>query len=267
MEKQIRLLRADEIECRTASVSEKGLSILLYKDARVDQRILDETFGMFGWQHTHQCINGSLYCIVEVYDQESGRWVAKQDVGTIGNYEKEKSQASDSFKRACFNWGIGRELYSAPFIWVPPKDADIRRKDGKFYCSDRFCVASISYNENREIISLRIVNDSKNGKVVFELHSKTGVLEPCKSGRVQEQNSLEPRKSGGTEEKQRTGKQERGISDQQLHILETELQRTGVGMDAVRGRYGFGQAQDMSKEMYSRVMKALAKTKSVNDVA
>lgn len=78
---------------------------------------------------------------------------------------------------------------------------------------------------------------------------------------------MEPRKSGGTEEKQRAGKQERGISDQQLHILETELQRTGVGMDAVRGRYGFGQAQDMSKEMYSRVMKALAKTKSVNDVA
>ena len=100
MEQQIRLLRANEIECRSASVSEKGLSILLYKDARVDQRILDETFGKFGWQRTHQCINGNLYCTVEVYDAKTGRWVAKQDVGTVGDYEKEKSQASDSFKRA-----------------------------------------------------------------------------------------------------------------------------------------------------------------------
>lgn len=80
----IRLLRADEIECRAASVSEKGVSLLLYKDARVDQRILDETFGIFGWQRSHQCIEGSLYCTVEVYDKDSGTWVAKQDVGTPG---------------------------------------------------------------------------------------------------------------------------------------------------------------------------------------
>ncbi len=112
----VRLLRADEIECRAALVKENGLSLLLYKDARVDQRILDETFGAFGWQRSHQCINGNLYCTVEVYDQTSGLWIAKQDVGAMGYAEKEKSQASDSFKRACFNWGIGRELYSAPFI-------------------------------------------------------------------------------------------------------------------------------------------------------
>ena len=120
MEKDlIRLLRAEEIECRIAMVNEKGLSLLLYKDARVDQRILDETFGAFGWKRSHQCIDGNLYCTVEVYNKDSGEWVSKQDVGTTGYTEKEKSQASDSFKRACFNWGIGRELYSAPFIWIP----------------------------------------------------------------------------------------------------------------------------------------------------
>ena len=98
----IRLLRADEIECRISTISEKGLSLLLYKDARVDQRILDETFGAFGWKRSHQCIDGNLYCTVEILDTKSGEWIAKQDVGTTGHTEKEKSQASDSFKRACF---------------------------------------------------------------------------------------------------------------------------------------------------------------------
>lgn len=85
MEKNIiRLLRANEIECRAAVVNEKGLSLLLYKDARVDQRILDETFGLFGWKRSHQCIDGNLYCTVEIYDKTSGCWVSKQDVGTTG---------------------------------------------------------------------------------------------------------------------------------------------------------------------------------------
>lgn len=112
----IRLLRADEIECRVSTINEKGLSLLLFKDARVDQRILDETFTPFGWRRTHQCIDGKLYCTVEVWDSAKGQWVAKQDVGTESYSEKEKGQASDSFKRACFNWGVGRELYTAPFI-------------------------------------------------------------------------------------------------------------------------------------------------------
>ena len=155
----IRLLKANEIECRIATINEKGLSLLLYKDARVDQRILDETFGAFGWKRSHQCIDGNLYCTVEIFDKESGEWVAKQDVGTTGYTEKEKSQASDSFKRACFNWGIGRELYSAPFIWVPAGKAAIQSKDNKFYCYDRFSVKSIAYNEDREISALVVEND------------------------------------------------------------------------------------------------------------
>ncbi len=152
----IRLLKADEIECRAAMVSEKGLSLLLYKDARVDQKILDETFGIFGWKRSHQCIDGNLYCTVEIFDRDSGTWVAKQDVGTMSNSEKEKGQASDSFKRACFNWGIGRELYTAPFIWIPAGKADIQSKETrdrekKYYCYDRFCVNSIEYNDDKEI--------------------------------------------------------------------------------------------------------------------
>ena len=72
----IRLLRADEIECRVASISEKGLSLLLFKDARVDQKILDETFTPFGWRRTHQSIDGNLYCTVEIWDVGKKQWIA-----------------------------------------------------------------------------------------------------------------------------------------------------------------------------------------------
>lgn len=242
----IRLLRADEIECRVSIINEKGLGLLLYKDARVDQKILDETFGPFGWQRKHQNIDGNLYCTVEIYDKENGLWVAKQDVGTTGYTEKEKSQASDSFKRACFNWGIGRELYSAPFIWIPSADAEIKKKDGKFYCNDRFSVKSIGYSIDREITSLLIVNDSKNGKVVYELGSRGKDLH----------------RQAKAETELPENRQVSVITEKQMHTLETELKRTGVGIEAVKNRYGFDEPQKMSEELYGRVMRALAKTKS-----
>lgn len=168
----IRLLKADEIECRVSVINEKGLSLLLYKDARVDQKILDETFGIFGWKRSHQSIEGNLYCTVEILDKETGQWIAKQDVGTTGYTEKEKSQASDSFKRACFNWGIGRELYTAPFIWIPAGKVLIRSKEGqnkesRFSCNDHFSVSTIHYNDDREINALVIIND--RGQTVYEL--------------------------------------------------------------------------------------------------
>lgn len=161
----LRLLRADEIECRVGVVNEKGLSILLFKDARVDQKILDETFTPFGWRRTHQSIEGNLYCTVEIWDQEKEQWIAKQDVGTTSYSEKEKGQASDSFKRACFNWGLGRELYTAPFIWVPAGTASIQKKGDRYVTPDRFYVDSISYNAEREIEALVFINGK--GRKVF----------------------------------------------------------------------------------------------------
>lgn len=236
----VRPLRADEIECRAALVKANGLSLLLYKDARVDQRILDETFGPFGWQRSHQCINGNLYCTVEIYDQESGLWIAKQDVGTTGYAEKEKSQASDSFKRACFNWGIGRELYSAPFIWIPAEKASIQKDGERLYCTDHFSVYTIGYNEEREITALTILNDSKQRQVVYELR-ESAVPEKHKSEKTAESNT--------------------GLSNAQMKSLEKELQRTGVEMDMVRQRYQIGDPKQMSEETYQKVMAALAKTK------
>ena len=96
----------------------------------------------------------------------------------MGYTEKEKSQASDSFKRACFNWGIGRELYSAPFIWIPVGKALIQMKEGsnkekRYYCNDHFSVESIAYNSDREISGLVIRNDK--GQTVYELKAKADI--------------------------------------------------------------------------------------------
>lgn len=248
----IRLLKANEIECRIATINEKGLSLLLYKDARVDQRILDETFGAFGWKRSHQCIDGNLYCTVEIFDKESGEWVAKQDVGTTGYTEKEKSQASDSFKRACFNWGIGRELYSAPFIWVPAGKATIQCKDNKFYCYDRFSVKSIAYNEDREISALVVENDK--GQNVYELKPKAASGNKGKAASKATQTQKEPQSQKEP--------QKNAITKDQMTSLQAELNRTGVAMETVQSRYKIQEPKAMSAELYEKVMLALSRTKS-----
>lgn len=164
-----RKLTANEIDCRVASVSKEGsLMILLYKDARVDQKILDENFGIFGWQRKHEVIGGNLYCTVSVRNPETGEWVSKQDVGVESFTEKEKGQASDSFKRACFNLGIGRELYTAPQIWISKGNYTPNEKGGTY---DRFAVKEIGYDGDGNINRL-IIENSKLKKVVFTTEKK-----------------------------------------------------------------------------------------------
>ena len=151
--KKFRDLRADEVECRIGQVNKqgKGLTLLLYKDARCDMNILDETVGAENWQREHYECKGNMYCKVGVWCD--AQWVWKSDCGTESNTEAEKGEASDSFKRACVNWGIGRELYTSPFIWIP---ADKCRIDsGK--CYDKFTVKEIVI-ENKVIVGLAILN-------------------------------------------------------------------------------------------------------------
>jgi hypothetical protein len=179
MEKQIRTLRADEIECRVQQVTEKGCILLIYKDARVDMRILDETFGVDGWQRTHEVINGNLFCTIEIWSDDKKCWIKKQDVGTESNTEKEKGEASDSFKRAGFNVGIGRELYSSPFIWIKLDPSEIEKNSqGKPQLSRsvKFSVTSIKYDENKDITSL-VISDNK-GNVRYTFGSKTATKVP-----------------------------------------------------------------------------------------
>lgn len=157
MGETFRKLRADEIECRVKNVTKFGVMLLLYKDARCDQNILDETFGAMNWQRHHSRDNAN--CIVSIWDDSKKMWVEKEDTGTESNTEKEKGLASDSFKRACFNWGIGRELYTAPDIWFSAKNCNI--SDGK--CYDRFYVSAIEYADDGKISAVEVTNN-KTGK-------------------------------------------------------------------------------------------------------
>ena len=170
---EIRTLRADEIECRVQQVKGNGCVLLLYKDARCDMRILDEVFGIDGWEREHQVVNGNLYCTVRVWSEKRNQWISKQDVGTESNTEKQKGEASDSFKRACFNIGIGRELYSAPFTWITLNKEEISEKNGKHTLNYKvkFSVKEIEYDEHREISKLVIID--QDGKERFKFIKKT----------------------------------------------------------------------------------------------
>ena len=181
--------------------------------------------------------------------------ISKQDVGTMSYSEKEKGQASDSFKRACFNWGIGRELYTAPFIWIPAgtaaiqsKESDSRNKEKKYYCYDRFSVSSIEYNGDREISSLVIVNEK--GQAVYAMKNKDTVRKAVDGKAAEAIGS------------QKKGKQKSRLSTAQMTSLMDELDRTGVAIETVRERYKIQEMDAMSDELYRKVMAALAKTQT-----
>ena len=155
---EFRKLRECEIEVRVQSVTEKGVILLLYKDARCDMKLLDETVGPMNWQKEYLRDNSN--CRVSIWDETKRQWISKEDTGTESNTEKEKGKASDSFKRACFNWGIGRELYSSPFMWVKADLCNIQSQGGKFKCNDKFRVEKITYDSDGNIDGLSIMNDS-----------------------------------------------------------------------------------------------------------
>lgn len=158
-----RLLRADEIDCRISQVAKDGkwLDLLLYKDARCDMNILDETVGPFNWKREHSRDNAN--CLVSLWDEQKQQWIYKEDTGTESNTEAQKGLASDSFKRACFNWGIGRELYTAPKIRIWSDACTIvQASNGKLTCYDGFTVREITYNDKQEIQSLVIWNERRD---------------------------------------------------------------------------------------------------------
>ena len=166
-------LTANEVDVRIGQVAKDGsyITCLLYKDARCDMAILDETVGAENWQREHYECKGNLFCKVGIntnYNKPESipNWVYKSDCGTESNTEAEKGEASDSFKRACVNWGIGRELYTSPPIYIPAADekgvANFRFKNGK--CKDKFIVEKIAI-ENKQITGLAIKNASLNKRV------------------------------------------------------------------------------------------------------
>ena len=172
---EIRLLSKEDIDVRVAQTNiynNNGqqvvkVNLLLYKNARVDMKILDELFTPFGWKRTHKLIGDRLYCQVEVWDAEKKEWICKEDVGVESNTEAEKGQASDSFKRACVNWGIGRELYTAPRISIELNDKEYTRdQQGKIRVWASFSVKSIDYDTKTMTITSLEIQD-RFGNVRF----------------------------------------------------------------------------------------------------
>ena len=240
-EKRIRNLNPEEIECRVGAIMEQGITLLLYKNARVDQMILDEVFGICGWQRRHNMIGNELYCILSIWDDEKKQWVQKEDVGTESDYEKAKGAASDSFKRACFNIGIGRELYSAPFIYIPINKVQVGDTNGKKSVKDRFSVKNIHTTADKTITALEIVNQRSETVYSYQV-AQTASVQVTKPD----------------DEKTQVQR----ISDGEIQILYAELGRTGVTMQQILKRYGITSIQELDQVTYKRALNGLKRTKS-----
>lgn len=153
-------LTAADIEVRVQSVKQNGLILLLYKNARTDMSILDETVGAENWQDKFYEVKGIMFCSIGInsnykHPELPDRWIWKSDAGTESNQDAEKGNASDARKRAGFAWGIGRELYTSPLIWVKSDKCNIQNNK----CYDRFAVEKIAI-ENKKIVGLSIINNS-----------------------------------------------------------------------------------------------------------
>lgn len=161
------MLKEEQIECRVKKVTEKGAIVLLYKTARTDMDLLDEVFGVENWTCDYKEIKGNLYCGIGVRTESGYVW--KWDCGIESREDddgnQKKGEASDAFKRAGFKWGIGRELYTAPFVFIPADKLNLQQKNGKYVTYDSFSVEKIAY-ENGRITGLAVQN-SKTGARVF----------------------------------------------------------------------------------------------------
>lgn len=225
------MLEANEIDCRVSTVSSKGCSLLLYKDARCDMNILDECVGPMNWTRSHSRDNAN--CTVSIWDEEKKVWVSKEDTGTESNTEKEKGLASDSFKRACFNWGIGRELYTAPFVWVSNAACKIENhpKSGKPTCYDKFSVKEIGYDEKGCICALSIWNNTQK-KSAFSFGLTGG-------GSAQDT----PQK----------------ISAPMQNALKSELDRVGKSLSGMLEYLKVQKIEEVTVDQFDNLMKSLEK--------
>lgn len=231
--KEIRLLKPDDIEVRIQSVNKGGARLLLYKNARVDMNILDETFGPMNWQRSHSRDNQN--CTVSVWDDDKGQWVAKEDTGTESFTEKEKGLASDSFKRACFNWGIGRELYTAPDIFVFRNDLKKFQEKGQgFVCYDRFVVTDIKYN-GRTIEEVRIRNEDTGKEIAFGTDPKP-------------KREYKPKPPDQTGDK---------VTESHIELLKKTADKKQVNLGLVLAMAGVSSLEGITKEEYNEVVKVL----------
>lgn len=226
---EFRLLRADEIDCRVAQCNAWGVGILLYKDARCDQNILDEAVGPMNWMRHHSRDNAN--CIVSIWDDAKKMWIEKEDTGTESNTEAEKGLASDSFKRACFNWGIGRELYTAPNMFVLKKDLKTFEESEwqgkkKYSTKDTFIVTDIQYS-GRKIVYVKVLNQKTNHEIEFGTPAQA----------LAEEKKIESSK----------------ISEVKVAALKARCEADGVAIDKILSLYKVKALEDLTEKKYTNI--------------
>lgn len=243
---EFRTLLPEEIELRVGMASAKGFSLLLYKNARCDMQLLDETVGCANWQRKHEVVDGRLCCTVSIWDDEKKQWIEKQDVGTESQTEKDKGQFSDSFKRACVNIGIGRELYSAPFIWVSGHvEQDSRARSG-FKADQRYIgglkVSAIEYSEKRTITKLLI--EDADGQIAYSY----GVARPKTPKKKEEPKVAEPQK----------------ISVEHAEEIKNGLQETDSNVPAFLSLFQAKSVDEMLETQYTKAIEMINKKREMN---
>lgn len=239
-----RKLRPEEIELRVGATTESGFSLLLYKTARVDANILDETVGAYNWTKRFYQVKNTMICAVAIYFADRNEWVEKGDAGDESNTEAIKGEASDSFKRAGFAWGIGRELYTSPFVWIK-KDQDNDPKKSHYE------VKEIEYKDN-EISKLVIVNE-KTGQVVFSKGSATKVSQT--SQKAPQKGSVEDITQGLADE---FGIEEEKISGDDLTFLQAYVGNLGGEKYTqfftwLKNKYGVKNIVELTKEQGRKI--------------
>ena len=228
---EIRLLTPEDIDVRIQSVNKGGARLLLYKNARVDMAILDETFGPLNWQRSHSRDNQN--CTVSVWDEGKKEWVSKEDTGTDSFTEPEKGRASDSFKRACFNWGIGRELYTAPDIFVFNAELKTFKASGeKYTCFDKFRVEDIQY-QGRNISKVVIRNENTGKALTFG------------------------EKKAAAPKRQNAKKPEPAVSVENIEKLKAVAANKGVSLSLAMMTAGVASLDDITPEEYNEVVRVL----------
>lgn len=242
---EFRTLTADEIELRVGMANAKGFSLLLYKNARVDMQLLDETVGSMGWQRTHEVIDGRLCCTISLWDDVEKQWVKKQDVGTESQTEKDKGQFSDSFKRAGFNVGIGRELYTAPFVWVKGHVEQDQRARSGYKADQKYVgglkVSAIEYSEKRSITKLVI--EDENGQIAYSY----GVGKAKKSA---------PKKDAPKQDAPQT------ITSFHAKEIKLTLQNKDVDVPKFLAYFGVHDVDSMTEEQYLKAVEMLRKKRN-----
>ena len=254
-----RPLRADEVDCRVAMCKANGVSLLLYKDARCDMNILDETVGPERWQRHHSRDNAN--CTVAIYFPTMDQWVEKEDTGTESNTEAEKGLASDSFKRACFNWGIGRELYTAPFIWVKADECTIQQRTSNSYsCSDRFRVAEMTV-EAGKITSIAIANESRKGAIVYRYGQKGAERGPQTPEGSRTVNNTRTATKTPAPAPAAPAQPSGGIDQPQIVVLRTAMMSIGQTEAKMLAHYGKAKIEDLTSEEYADALSIIDKYK------